>query len=124
MTGVQTCALPILRNRRRDGRRAAVAALDCAGTQGEVHAVLAPAPHRAGARKVQRRDARFADRNTAVRPVVNNATAGSAQGRGAAVGAGVDEEQDGVLKRIISVGVRSEERRVGKECRSRWSPYR
>ena len=24
---------------------------------------------------------------------------------------------------IISCGVRSEERRVGKECRSRWSPY-
>ena len=22
-----------------------------------------------------------------------------------------------------SIGVRSEERRVGKECRSRWSPY-
>ena len=30
-------------------------------------------------------------------------------------------------KKIVSVGhlrlVRSEERRVGKECRSRWSPY-
>ena len=24
---------------------------------------------------------------------------------------------------FISAGVRSEERRVGKECRSRWSPY-
>ena len=24
---------------------------------------------------------------------------------------------------IVSDGVRSEERRVGKECRSRWSPY-
>ena len=24
---------------------------------------------------------------------------------------------------IIVVGYRSEERRVGKECRSRWSPY-
>ena len=23
----------------------------------------------------------------------------------------------------VGVGVRSEERRVGKECRSRWSPY-
>ena len=22
-----------------------------------------------------------------------------------------------------SIGIRSEERRVGKECRSRWSPY-
>ena len=24
---------------------------------------------------------------------------------------------------LVCVGVRSEERRVGKECRSRWSPY-
>ena len=24
---------------------------------------------------------------------------------------------------FIIIGVRSEERRVGKECRSRWSPY-
>ena len=24
---------------------------------------------------------------------------------------------------IIALGTRSEERRVGKECRSRWSPY-
>ena len=30
-----------------------------------------------------------------------------------------DEERKKVLKIII----RSEERRVGKECRSRWSPY-
>ena len=28
-----------------------------------------------------------------------------------------------VLKRIQNKNVRSEERRVGKECRSRWSPY-
>ena len=24
---------------------------------------------------------------------------------------------------IVAIGIRSEERRVGKECRSRWSPY-
>ena len=24
---------------------------------------------------------------------------------------------------VIALGIRSEERRVGKECRSRWSPY-
>src|SRR5882757_6055643 len=31
---------------------------------------------------------------------------------------------DGFLKRLIAaVAGRSEERRVGKECRSRWSPY-
>src|SRR5256886_13939427 len=27
------------------------------------------------------------------------------------------------LEQANAVGVRSEERRVGKECRSRWSPY-
>ena len=29
----------------------------------------------------------------------------------------------GVIRRALDAGVRSEERRVGKECRSRWSPY-
>ena len=38
------------------------------------------------------------------------------------------EQQDFVLARAIKVAAnngakRSEERRVGKECRSRWSPY-
>ena len=27
------------------------------------------------------------------------------------------------LEPLCIIGVRSEERRVGKECRSRWSPY-
>ena len=27
------------------------------------------------------------------------------------------------LLKVQQMGVRSEERRVGKECRSRWSPY-
>jgi len=30
---------------------------------------------------------------------------------------------EGPVARIVAVIVRSEERRVGKECRSRWSPY-
>ena len=30
---------------------------------------------------------------------------------------------DGIFVPNISIGIRSEERRVGKECRSRWSPY-
>ena len=30
---------------------------------------------------------------------------------------------DGVVMGDINKDVRSEERRVGKECRSRWSPY-
>ena len=33
-------------------------------------------------------------------------------------------EKPSVAKSIASaLGARSEERRVGKECRSRWSPY-
>ena len=28
-----------------------------------------------------------------------------------------------VVEKLILLTVRSEERRVGKECRSRWSPY-
>ena len=33
------------------------------------------------------------------------------------------QEQEGKLLREIIEEKRSEERRVGKECRSRWSPY-
>jgi len=29
----------------------------------------------------------------------------------------------GIIERLVGDGLRSEERRVGKECRSRWSPY-
>ena len=32
-----------------------------------------------------------------------------------------DQEYDGSI--VSASGMRSEERRVGKECRSRWSPY-
>ena len=28
-----------------------------------------------------------------------------------------------IIASLVAVGYRSEERRVGKECRSRWSPY-
>src|SRR2546430_17690071 len=31
--------------------------------------------------------------------------------------------RDGKIVRAEGFGLRSEERRVGKECRSRWSPY-
>ena len=33
------------------------------------------------------------------------------------------EELKAELEKMYGVRVRSEERRVGKECRSRWSPY-
>ena len=39
---------------------------------------------------------------------------------------GIGSEQSGSRPVLIlqnNVGNRSEERRVGKECRSRWSPY-
>ena len=38
----------------------------------------------------------------------------------------VDTQRDGLLSTYAMprlLGARSEERRVGKECRSRWSPY-
>ena len=35
---------------------------------------------------------------------------------------GMDFSKPGVYKEFLETG-RSEERRVGKECRSRWSPY-
>ena len=35
----------------------------------------------------------------------------------------LDVEEGEVLSIIGPSGSRSEERRVGKECRSRWSPY-
>ena len=39
-------------------------------------------------------------------------------------GEGVDSVSLEQIRQIPGVkGVRSEERRVGKECRSRWSPY-
>ena len=31
--------------------------------------------------------------------------------------------REALLKRAVAMALRSEERRVGKECRSRWSPY-
>src|SRR3712207_8509392 len=40
---------------------------------------------------------------------------------GAAVIDGGDRESD--ARRFVEYLLRSEERRVGKECRSRWSPY-
>src|SRR5437016_13985830 len=35
----------------------------------------------------------------------------------------LDEESAAQLRSLVDKGVRSEERRVGKEGRSRWSPY-
>ena len=40
-------------------------------------------------------------------------------------GIGVAREllRDDPNRRVLALSMRSEERRVGKECRSRWSPY-
>ena len=35
----------------------------------------------------------------------------------------MDEDLDKAKAHFDTTGIRSEERRVGKECRSRWSPY-
>src|SRR2546426_7539693 len=37
--------------------------------------------------------------------------------------AGMLMETGGIAVRLVHLAQRSEERRVGKECRSRWSPY-
>src|SRR5256885_12618908 len=75
VTGVQTCALPILR---------AAAADDGHDAAGEHE----PRDHDDGEQEHELRLVRV--------------------------------EEDGRLPRVLG---RSEERRVGKECRSRWSPY-
>src|SRR3712207_7407820 len=80
VTGVQTCALPILLahlEREDDGRQMVL--------------------HRRGTRDVQP-ERRVVRRDEAA--------------------AGQEERVRGV-----DLDARSEERRVGKECRSRWSPY-
>ena len=41
----------------------------------------------------------------------------------AALGKMIDQSYDGYVNFSYKVKLRSEERRVGKECRSRWSPY-
>ena len=39
------------------------------------------------------------------------------------LGDGPDADPDAMMDMDLTVARRSEERRVGKECRSRWSPY-
>ena len=69
-----------------------------------------------------------------VNMVMNINTAGLAEGLGLADSLGLDLEmvcdvfsQTGANSRVLETDaedmIRSEERRVGKECRSRWSPY-
>ena len=52
---------------------------------------------------------------------------GTADGEGAGMVSGKCEGLYGISGRLLGFsdahGLRSEERRVGKECRSRWSPY-
>ena len=40
-----------------------------------------------------------------------------------ALGLNLDDAQQKQLLAYLALVLRSEERRVGKECRSRWSPY-
>ena len=42
---------------------------------------------------------------------------------GCASGLGGGDYERKEARRVYEVKMRSEERRVGKECRSRWSPY-
>src|SRR2546430_8577293 len=82
VTGVQTCALPIL-HQQRDGK-----------VNAEQHAVLPEQDDR-------QQNQNFVNRS----------------------GNGIEASWIDMLK-VVPRGLdRSEERRVGKECRSRWSPY-
>src|SRR2546429_8570276 len=73
------------------------------------------------------------DRRLIVLPSPGEIITGATDGLGtwAIGGAGYDfawgrqDDQASVeaIQRALELGVRSEERRVGKECRSRWSPY-
>ena len=63
-----------------------------------------------------------------VRPMLTNGNHLSAQGFDALFGSCSQQEQEHLLAELAGLGIlvdtsRSEERRVGKECRSRWSPY-
>ena len=58
----------------------------------------------------------FAAQSTAHRCVVYEMWFGN-------FGAPADQVTVYTIGRITADGTRSEERRVGKECRSRWSPY-
>src|SRR3989475_10643594 len=105
VTGVQTCALPIY---ARDHDRGHGPARLAAGPRRPerlpspshpfAHLPLAHAQAVAAREETRGRDARGCPRDT----------------RGPACGEGV---------RAGGARDRSEERRVGKECRSRWSPY-
>src|SRR5687767_15684456 len=89
VTGVQTCALPILRPRRASGR---------ARTDGPHHGRASPVRRARWPAAVPARE-HHGEHRRARRPSPR-ASRGS------------------VLR-----AARSEERRVGKECRSGWSPY-
>src|SRR2546422_10698435 len=94
VTGVQTCALPISRDRRE------IVAL---GLQG-----LPAAPAGEGPGPGEAVERHFdVERGRPFRPAVPR------NGHGT----------DGHDRAEVVADPRSEERRVGKECRSRWSPY-
>src|SRR2546425_12592741 len=93
VTGVQTCALPICRPRRTPAQ-----GVPPSRSRGQ-HSLATRTPGIGEARRLLRPPARWPRRVRSRRP-----------------GPRPDREPRDSL-------VRSEERRVGKECRSRWSPY-
>src|SRR2546429_6100522 len=102
VTGVQTCALPILR--RLLAAAGAGTAWPLVAASHPIHELF---------------------RNEAVLEEAENLAA--ADWRPLVLNAQQDETLSALAERIVpgstKAQVRSEERRVGKECRSRWSPY-
>ena len=124
MTGVQTCALPISRERKAQGGKAR-------GGQG-IAQVGQVGP------VMVRRDPMADDDNLAFSArsrigrrgehVVQEFADGGAyleRSHLSRVGASPGSEALGspIMRAMLCAKIRSEERRVGKECRSRWSPY-
>ena len=57
-------------------------------------------------------------------PVTKIVNIHSPVGNNIGVGGQIISDREGIFERLFgTLSYRSEERRVGKECRSRWSPY-
>ena len=78
----------------------------------------------AGKKEVETKDAKKAQAlNDAIKQIEKQFGKGSVMKLGDRAAVDVAVIPTGSLTLDMALGIRSEERRVGKECRSRWSPY-